>query len=47
MVVQTIPCRRPDTDGEQVHVYAAEVWVGWYATSGSSAIYTITAQEIR
>lgn len=40
------PARRSAPDDEDAGVYPFTLWLGWYSASGSSAIYSVTVQEI-
>lgn len=45
---ERMPARRPDAStDESAQVATVYLWVGWYAASGTNAVITINADEVR
>lgn len=48
LVPTPLTCRRPDGSApEQSLVAQVNLWVGWYGTSGTNSLWTISAFEVR
>lgn len=48
LAAQSMPCRRAPGDTPE-HAIAAQysLWVGWYGSSGTNSVWTISAYEVR